>query len=59
MNRTPIILITLFMAAIGTIAAEDKEQSLRPRATLTVETLKPTGPWTCSHGTKPPPTPSG
>jgi hypothetical protein len=41
MNRTPIILTTLFLAAIGSVAAGEQDQSLQPEATLTVATLKP------------------
>ena len=40
MNRTPIILITLLLAAIGSVAALEQDQSLQPEATLTVATLK-------------------
>ena len=40
MKKSRIILIAALLAANWTIAAEDKDQSLHPRATLTVETLK-------------------
>ena len=40
MNRTQIILTTLFLAAIGSVAAGEQDQSLQPEATLTVATLK-------------------
>ena len=33
-------MISLFMAAIGSVPALGQDQSLQPRATLTVETLK-------------------
>ena len=40
MNRTPIIVLPLLLAAIGSVAALEQDQSLQPEATLTVATVR-------------------